>query len=228
MPAASPRRRRRRPTPRAADGGAFTLIELLVVVAIIAILIAILLPSLGAARRATKTAVCMSNMRQIGLAIGMYADENNDAIVALMETQAGFVHWIELLRKYILTADICVCPADESTHWEPDPFDVVLGRRTTSYVTNGSMTPEFDVRRFNQVRNPATKILLTELREGLVGDHFHPGSWAIFLSVPDDEIATRRHREQCNFWFLDGRVETRAFSTTWDPNVGVDHYDPHR
>ncbi len=56
----------------------FTLIELLVVVAIIALLIAILLPSLSGAREQTRTVVCLSNMRQLSHGWHMYADDNND------------------------------------------------------------------------------------------------------------------------------------------------------
>jgi len=60
-----------RPVP-----GGFTLIELLVVVAIIALLIAILLPALGKARYQARLAVCASHLRQIGTGIHLYANTN--------------------------------------------------------------------------------------------------------------------------------------------------------
>jgi prepilin-type processing-associated H-X9-DG protein len=58
-------------------GPAFTLIEILVVVLIIVLLIAILLPALGRARAVARAAGCLSNQRQIGLALVMYADDYN-------------------------------------------------------------------------------------------------------------------------------------------------------
>jgi prepilin-type N-terminal cleavage/methylation domain-containing protein len=58
--------------------GAFTLIELLVVIAIIAILAALLLPALAAARAKAQRTFCLNNNKQLGLAINMYVNDNQD------------------------------------------------------------------------------------------------------------------------------------------------------
>jgi len=61
---------------------AFTLIELLVVISVIAVLMAILMPALNRAREQGKRAVCLSNLRQLGLSFILYADDNDDRLVS--------------------------------------------------------------------------------------------------------------------------------------------------
>src|SRR5881398_267575 len=71
----------------------FTLIELLVVIVIVAMLAALLLPALGKAREQGRSSVCRNNMRQIALAMTLYADDNSD-----------YLPW----------------PGDVDRNWQPD------------------------------------------------------------------------------------------------------------
>jgi len=78
----------------------FTLIELLVVIAIIAILAAILLPTLQKARERGRSSSCTSNLRQYGTALQQYADANDGVLIPQRDCNNTYVHgWSASLRK---------------------------------------------------------------------------------------------------------------------------------
>src|SRR6187401_2471405 len=129
----------------------FTLIELLVVIAIIAILAAILFPVFAQARAKARQSACLSNMKQLGTGLTMYAqdwdetlplnDYNGNGLAPLpgwRDPRAGD-SWASGIYPYVKNLQIYVCPeavpypADKSVPWRsPDNFE----DGTVSYLMN--------------------------------------------------------------------------------------------
>jgi prepilin-type N-terminal cleavage/methylation domain-containing protein/prepilin-type processing-associated H-X9-DG protein len=107
----------------------FTLIELLVVIVIIAILAAILLPVLASARESARSSSCLSNMRQIGVAMELYKKDNDQSLPSAYyykngaTSGGGYVHYSGLLLPYLQeNGKVFVCPSDEAGGVAPSNF----------------------------------------------------------------------------------------------------------
>jgi len=94
----------------------FTLIELLVVIAIIALLMGMLMPALGWARRSSRRAACLSNLHQIGIGLTNYIHDNNNILpyVLPLDRVEGDESLLVELEEYISNNEVFVCPSDET------------------------------------------------------------------------------------------------------------------
>ena len=98
---------------------AFTLIELLVVIAIIAILAALLLPVIAKSKEQGRSAACLSNLRQVGVALQLYAQDNDNKVPTLYDVAAGVPPTNDLTRmelvlsNYLGNGRVLLCPSDK-------------------------------------------------------------------------------------------------------------------
>lgn len=94
--------------------GGFTLIELLTVISIIAVLASILFPVFSSARGRARQISCVSNARQVGLAVRMYVDDNNDTWPIFHAYNTGTPHLgVEVaLLPYVKATELFKCPDD--------------------------------------------------------------------------------------------------------------------
>lgn len=219
---------------------AFTLIELLVVVSIIAVLVGLLLPALGAARRSAQSLECLSQLRQIGQATHLYADEHKDALPRSTHSYLahGVKPWGYALSPYLghgsidgpgprwdpLFNGLYRCPADERTQrWSYGKnawFELTAGE--TGEIEGTANGPTYPRRA--DVPRPTATILYAELDSGSIADHIMAHFWYLGASP---EVDTERHGSTSNYVYVDGHAESQRFEDTFQ-QPDLDHWHPGR
>ncbi|HXB57936.1 MAG TPA: prepilin-type N-terminal cleavage/methylation domain-containing protein [Candidatus Acidoferrales bacterium] len=129
------------------NGSGFTLIELLVVIAIIAILAAMLFPVLSSAKQRAWTVQCVSNLRQVGVAMRLFADEND----GLYPESGGDIHWNQIdpgtqkyswmqqIVTYVQNTNVYDCPGNVQLPLNMrGPFNYFNGTRAAFVAAGGT------------------------------------------------------------------------------------------
>lgn len=192
----------------------FTLIELLVVIAIIAILAAILFPVFAKAREKARQATCSSNMKELALAILMYVQDYDEAIVPVYNDNYGVPNrycWFEQTEPYIKNTQIMVCPSgpDTPNNWPKFTLACYYGLVMHHILPEGAA---WGTRRLADFSKPAE---ICMLMEGSWYTHYCPAAPHIHnvcgsgLSCVEDlkNPNVYIHNEGMNMAFWDGHVK---------------------
>ena len=204
---------------------AFTLIELLVVIAIIALLLSILAPALKTVKKRAQSVVCRSNLKQVGLAANLYAQNWASYVPRGAGWAAsGDIIWFIAFMPYLGHENDPCDYRDIKIYRCPRYPDK---KQTVCYVINGWDSPageRDEPTRLLDFKRPAATIYLADNEDGhwrtIIEDENNPDiiRCDVFHEnhLPDSDseditygrrIARERHRNGCNILYLDWRSE---------------------
>ena len=190
----------------------FTLIELLVVIAIIAILAAILFPVFARAREKARQTSCLSNAKQICLAMLMYVSDYDEQFVCC----SGTYRWYTPVFPYVKNAQVFQCPSLSGE---------ISGNPDSDYTINGLFAHGLAQPFFP---TPSETIMIAEREMDMPYDGYHPWPSAsnqnwdnldAYLAGDGhnwfvSHLAKTRHNDGCNYGFADGHAKWYRWEAT--------------
>jgi len=211
----------------------FTLIELLVVIAIIAILAAILFPVFAKAREKARQTSCLSNIKEIGLAFLMYAQDYDEKMPAGIgywtpyvtppSADRGDSPWYRNVYPYIKNGQVFVCPSYKPgftsaiNDWPQFPEVPYMGYGANMRLNRYAMA---------EIEEPANLYMLSDDNNSYV--YLYPSITALSTSYDWDSqlpSSTARHNDGNNFCFADGHAKWLSWASL-DKDTNVQHSYP--